>query len=64
MHFHALNLYIRLQTLMLEEDGQDLIEYSLVIALIAFGAAASMSALASGISAEFSKIDSIFVAHP
>ena len=42
-----------------EESGQDLIEYALVIALIALAATAGMSTLASGINSAFVKIGSI-----
>jgi pilus assembly protein Flp/PilA len=40
----------RLRRLITLDHGQDLVEYALVVALIAFGATASLSALASGIS--------------
>lgn len=39
-----------------EESGQDLIEYALVVALIAFAATAGMNSLASGINTAFSTI--------
>ncbi len=39
-----------------EESGQDLIEYALVAALIAFAAIAGMSFVASQINVAFSKI--------
>ena len=42
-----------------EESGQDLIEYALVIALIALAATAGMSALASGINSAFQKLAAI-----
>lgn len=42
-----------------EESGQDLIEYALVVALIALAATAGMSSLASGINQAFSAIGSI-----
>jgi len=38
------------------EEGQDLVEYALVIALMAFGCAACMSSLANAINASFSRI--------
>jgi pilus assembly protein Flp/PilA len=44
--------------LMLREEGQDLIEYALVVALIAFAATAGMSTLATGINTAFSNIAS------
>jgi len=40
------------------EEGQDLVEYSLVVALIAFGATAGMSTLATGINHAFNTISS------
>ena len=48
-----LKLSVKLQTLMLREEGQDLIEYALVVALIAFAATVGMKALAGDINAAF-----------
>jgi pilus assembly protein Flp/PilA len=48
---------VKLQVL-LDEEGQDLIEYALVVALIAFAATAGMSTLAKDINAAFSGIGS------
>ncbi len=39
-----------------DDAGQDLIEYALVAALIAFGAVAGMKVLANGISNAFSTV--------
>lgn len=50
-----LKLAIKLQIL-LDEEGQDLIEYALVVALIAFAATAGMSSLATAINSAFSGI--------
>ena len=44
-----LKLSAKIQTLMLQEEGQDLIEYALVVALIAFAATAGMKTLADDI---------------
>lgn len=41
------------------EEGQDLVEYALVVALIAFGAIAAMQFLAGGINTAFSDIASV-----
>ena len=38
------------------EEGQDLIEYALIVALIAFAATAGMSSLATGINTAFSNV--------
>jgi Flp pilus assembly pilin Flp len=37
-----------------EEDGQDLVEYGMLIVLVSLGAIAGMSSLASAINATFS----------
>jgi pilus assembly protein Flp/PilA len=42
-----------------EESGQDLIEYALVVALIALAATAGMSSLANGINSAFDKVNVI-----
>jgi pilus assembly protein Flp/PilA len=47
-----------LQNLHREESGQDLIEYALVAALIAFAAVAAMQGLANSINNAFSIIGS------
>ena len=51
-----IKLYVRLQDLASREDGQDLVEYALVVALIAFGATAGMGKLATGINTAFTNI--------
>ena len=50
------NLYLQIRNLVVREEGQDLVEYALVVALIAFGAVAGMGQLASGINTAFSTI--------
>jgi len=42
--------------LICDESGQDLVEYALVVALIALGATASISSLAGSFSTAFSSI--------
>jgi pilus assembly protein Flp/PilA len=49
-------LVLRLKGLLAEETGQDLVEYALVLALIAFGCTASMQALAGGINTAFNNV--------
>jgi pilus assembly protein Flp/PilA len=60
MNTMLLKLYVKFQDLMNREEGQDLVEYALVVALIALGAVASMAKLATAISTEFSTITVIF----
>jgi len=50
--------YVRIQTFLADERGQDLIEYALVVALIAFAAIAGMNTVATNINTAFSKIGS------
>jgi len=51
---------VKLQDLMSREEGQDLVEYALVVAIIALGATASMKALAGTISTAFATISTTF----
>ena len=45
-----------LRNLLVEDSGQDLIEYALIALLVAVGAIAGMSSLAQSLNAEFSRI--------
>jgi pilus assembly protein Flp/PilA len=51
-----LKLYIKIQDLLHEEDGQDLVEYALIVALLSLAAVAGMQSLAGGINGAFSNI--------
>jgi pilus assembly protein Flp/PilA len=51
-----MKLSTKMQVLLMSEEGQDLIEYALVVALIAFAATAGMSTLATKINAAFTGI--------
>ena len=55
MKDRLLKLSVMLQILM-DEKGQDLIEYALVVALIAFAATAGMGSLATAINTAFGKM--------
>ncbi len=56
MNKMLLKLYVKFQDLANREEGQDLVEYALVVALIAFGATAGMKALAGGLNTAFDNI--------
>ncbi len=56
MNTMLLKLYVKFQDLTNREEGQDLVEYALVVALIAFGAILGMKALATGINNAFTSI--------
>jgi len=52
-----LKLQVKMQML-LDDSGQDLIEYALVVALIAFAATVGMGNVANGLNDSFSRIAS------
>ena len=52
-------LSIKLRTFLADEQGQDLIEYALLVALVAFGATAGMSKLAIAINGAFSSVGTV-----
>ena len=49
-------LCIQTQTLLQSEEGQDLVEYALLVALVALGATVGMQSLASGINTAFGNL--------
>ncbi|HEY1579881.1 MAG TPA: Flp family type IVb pilin [Terracidiphilus sp.] len=58
MNTAFLRTLIYLKQLVQDEEGQDLVEYALVVALIAFGAITGMHYLATGLNRAFSSIAS------
>ena len=56
-------LYFKTQDLLKSEQGQDLVEYALVVALIAFGATAGMKALAGGLNTAFNNISTTLASY-
>jgi pilus assembly protein Flp/PilA len=51
-----LNLYLKLQNLTLRDEGQDLVEYALLVSLIALSAITGVSKIATAITTVFSNI--------
>jgi pilus assembly protein Flp/PilA len=51
-----IKMYVAVKSMIEREEGQDLVEYALVVALIAFGAITGMGYLAKGINNAFSNI--------
>ena len=49
-------LFLYVRSLVEREEGQDLVEYALVVALIAFGAITSMNFLATSLNNAFSSV--------
>lgn len=58
MNKMLLYLCVKIRKLALHEGGQDLVEYALVVAMIAFAATAGMKKVATGINTAFSNISS------
>jgi pilus assembly protein Flp/PilA len=53
-----MKMYLVAKSMIEREEGQDLVEYALVVALIAFGAITGMGYLAKGLNNAFSTISS------
>jgi len=51
-----LGLYVRYQILLNREDGQDLVEYALLVALIALAAISGVKHVASAVNTTFSSV--------
>ncbi|MGA8670295.1 MAG: Flp family type IVb pilin [Terracidiphilus sp.] len=58
MNKFLFSLYLKIHDLIRKEDGQDLVEYALVVAIIAFGAVMAMKGLSSEIKTAFNAISS------
>jgi len=56
MRVELLKLYIRIQSLISREEGQDLVEYALIVALIALAATVGMNSLAGAINTAFTNV--------
>ena len=58
MHNMLLELYMKFQNLANEEQGQDLVEYALLCALIALALIASISTVATAVTNVFTNVSS------
>jgi pilus assembly protein Flp/PilA len=56
-------MYPALRFLLEREEGQDLVEYALIVALITLAATAGMDALASAINMAFTRLGSILATY-
>jgi pilus assembly protein Flp/PilA len=54
----VLRIFVELQNLRDDESAQDLVEYALIVAVMAFGTVAGMRSLASGVSVAFNGVSS------
>jgi pilus assembly protein Flp/PilA len=58
-----IKMYVAAKMLIEREEGQDLVEYALVVALIAFGAITGMKFLATGLNNAFSDIAAVLTSN-
>ncbi len=58
MHDQFLKLQCRLWELIYDEEGQDLVEYGLIVTLVALAAIGGVEHVASAVATLFSNIDS------
>jgi pilus assembly protein Flp/PilA len=63
MNTSLLKAFFYVRQLIEDEQGQDLVEYALVVALIAFGAISGMGYLSKGINHAFSGIATTLTAN-
>ena len=58
MIHQLLKLYTKIHLLIARDDGQDMVEYALVVALIAFGVIGAMNSVGTDISQIYSALSS------
>jgi len=58
LHLLSIKVQNTVQSILARQEGQDLIEYALVVALVALGATAGMKVLATAINVAFTNIAS------
>ena len=58
MNYLYLRLLVSLQNLVASEEGQDLVEYALLVCLIALAAIAGVNKVASSVTSVFTRISS------
>jgi pilus assembly protein Flp/PilA len=56
-----LKMFVKMQTLLASEEGQDLVEYGLVVALVAFGAVAALKSIGTNLGSLFNDINATLV---
>jgi pilus assembly protein Flp/PilA len=63
MNNTMLKLYVKMQNLLRNEEGQDLIEYALLASLLAVGAVAVMGPLATAVNGSFTAATTAITGH-
>jgi Flp pilus assembly pilin Flp len=59
----AISIAALVRELITRDEGQDLVEYGLIMAMITFGCVGGMGFLANGINVEFSSVGTILTAN-
>jgi len=59
MNNALLKVYVKIQCLMMQEEGQDMVEYALVVALIAVGVTATMRTFATTLGTMFTNVGTL-----
>ncbi|HEU5350446.1 MAG TPA: Flp family type IVb pilin [Terracidiphilus sp.] len=54
-----LKLFVTMQTLLASEEGQNLVEYGLVVALVAFGSVVALKSMGSGLGDMFNAMNKV-----
>jgi Flp pilus assembly pilin Flp len=58
MNYLYLRLLVSLQNLVASEEGQDLVEYALLVCMVALGAIAGVNKVASSVTSVFTRVSS------
>lgn len=58
MNYLLMKLFALVHSPVSREDGQSMVEYGLIVALIAFGATIAMQSLGAGLNSAFTNISS------
>ncbi len=58
-----LKVTMKFLQLLTQENGQEIVEYALVVALMVFGVAAGMQAVATGLNTEFNHVSAALVSY-
>lgn len=59
MNNMMLNMFVTMQNLLASEEGQDLVEYGLVVAVVAFGCVVALKTMGSGIGDMFNDMNAV-----
>jgi len=63
MNLGLFKLAVRMKQLVWQDEGQDMVEYAMVVALIVIGATAGTKAFATSLATVFSHVGSITVSN-